>query len=376
MLKNLGHTVYLYAAESSDAPCTELIQTHSLEEIRKTWGDSDRDEKYPRQHFFYETGYDWKREIFRHDFSTEKAVLTKEFYRRSIDEIIKRKRDDHFLLLTQGIYHREIEQGVNLYLTCEPGVGYTGSYAKFRAFESTAVMHYTYGRENAHDPGFCDGKHYDRVIPYYYDPEDFHLKRKKEDYFLYIGRLIRRKGLGIAHLVCKHLNKKLVIAGQGCLSWDGQKLTGIDITLEGGNIEYVGTADPEERDQLMGRATALFLPTLYIEPFGGVHVEAQLCGTPVITTDHGVFVDTVINGINGYRCHTLNDFVRAARKVNTLKPDTIRRHASRFLIDTVQYDFQKWFEDLYRVWLSTKVPQERWLDGNGTGWFWKDTRGQ
>jgi glycosyltransferase involved in cell wall biosynthesis len=48
---------------------------------------------------------------------------------------------------------------------------------------------------------------------------------------------------------------------------------------------------------------------MYLEPFCGVNVEAQLCGTPVISSDYGAFVETVEQMKTGVRCHTLADFL-------------------------------------------------------------------
>lgn len=130
MLLSLGHEVYLYGAEGSDAPCTEFIQTHTLEDIRRTWGDNPP---------VGELGYDWHKGNFRHDFNTKRTPLTGRFMLKCAKEINARKRQDDFLLLSQGQYHKPIADAVKLWLTCEPGVGYRGSFAKYRADRKSVV---------------------------------------------------------------------------------------------------------------------------------------------------------------------------------------------------------------------------------------------
>jgi len=125
MLLSLGHEVFLYGAEGSDAPCTEFIQTHTLRDIRQEWGSGDNR---------YEIGYAWKAGGFRHDFNAARTETTKKYYAACVEEINKRKQPDDFLLLTQGVYQRPVSDAVKLWLTCEPGIGYRGSFARFRAF--------------------------------------------------------------------------------------------------------------------------------------------------------------------------------------------------------------------------------------------------
>lgn len=362
MLMSLGHEVYLYGAEGSDAECTEHIVTHTLDDIRREWGDRDYANKWSPSDPQWDIGYDWKKENFRADFDLKDYSDThKKFVNESIVQINNRRKDDDFLLLTMGYYQRVIAENVNLFLTCEPGIGYTGTYAKFRAYESSALMHYIYGRENP-GGGTCDGTHYNRVIPNYFDPKDFTFCGEKEDYVLFVGRLIRRKGIQIAHQAATHAGKKLVVAGQGATLWDGHKLASNDFSIEGDNIDYVGSVGSEERNRLMGRAQALLCPTIYIEPFGGVNVEAQLCGTPAIATTFGVFRETIEHGKTGFICDTMDDFVKAIKASADLDPKYIRAHAERYLMDNVKMEFEKWFIDLYRVWESTK--------GISSGWSW------
>jgi glycosyltransferase involved in cell wall biosynthesis len=350
MLLSLGHEVYVYGCEGSDVPCTEFIQTHSLNDLRDEWGEGDNR---------YELGYDWHNKGFKHDFNDERTQTTKKFYAECISEIRKRKNDDDFLLIMQGYYHKPIDDAVGLFLTCEPGIGYKGSYSKYKAFESAHLQSYSYGQKNP--TATINGNFYDRVIPNYFDPKDFTFQEKKGDYYLYLGRLIQRKGVEIASLAVEAIGGRLVIAGQGANSWDPKKhrLVTDEFTIEGKHIDFVGYAGPEDRDKLYGGAIATFVPTLYLEPFGGTNVESQLCGTPVITTDFGVFPETVVQGVTGYRCNTLKDFVKATQDVKKLKPKRIRKHAERYLMDNVKWEFQKWFEDLYDVYESAIDPTKK-----------------
>ncbi len=352
MLKSLGHKVILYGAEGSDTDfCSKFVEVVSLEMIRKVYGEGNN---------LFEIGYDWHKEFFKNDFNSKHNEATNTFFQNTIKEINLRKKDDDFLLLTMGSYQKEVADGTKLFLTCEPGIGYRGSWCKYRAFESSYMQNFTYGSEHPRES--INGNNYDVVIPNYYDPSEFEYREKKEDYFLYLGRSIQRKGIEVAHLVSKELGVKLKIAGQGVKSWDGERLVGDDFTITGKNIEYVGHADVEMRSDLMGGAKAVFVPTLYLEPFGGAAVEAQLCGTAVISTDFGVFSETILHGITGYRCHTLSQFVWAARNIDRIRPIDCRTWALRnFSMDRVKFMFNEWFDSLYDVFESAR-------DDNLQGW--------
>jgi glycosyltransferase involved in cell wall biosynthesis len=341
MLMDLGHEVFLYGSEGSSAPCTKLIETHSLKDIRQAWGEGDNR---------FEIGYNWHEKQFKHDINEKKTDTTKKYYLKAIEEINKIKKDDDFLLITQGSYQKPIDDGVKLHLTVEPGIGYRGSYAKFRSFESSYIQYFTYGSE--HPRQSINGAYYDRVIPNYFDEKDFPFYAKKDDYFLFMGRLIIRKGLDTAIKACKALGKKLIVAGQ--IS-DETKYTLFNDPI----VEYVGYADAAKRSKLMGKAKAVFTPSTYLEPFCGVHAEAMLCGTPVLTTNFGAFTDYVVDGLNGYKCNTLQDFVDGARLIDKLDPKIVRASAKQFTLDSVKLEYQRWFQDLYRLLESSQDPSKK-----------------
>lgn len=322
MLTGLGHQVFLYCGEGSDTVATEQIQVVSA---------ADRDRVYGK--------YDWHTEFFKHDPKDECHQI---FNANAIREINRRKEPQDFLLCPMGNYQEPIANAVNL-MTVESGIGYTGVFSKHRVFESYAWMHYIYGLLK--EP---NGSWYDAVIQNYYDPIDFPFstETKKSNYYLFIGRLIQRKGLQIAIETTEKIGAKLIVAGQG----DLKDVEGRDFSSYK-HVEHIGTVGAKDRANLYAHALATFTPTNYIGPFEGVAVESQLCGTPVITTDWGVFAETVQHGKTGYRCHTFDDFVWSALNAPYLNPVDCHKWAlENYSLNRVQWKYQEYFTKLHDLW--------------------------
>lgn len=346
MLMSLGHEVYFYGAEGSEVECTEFIQIQTLANIRKAWGD-------PEYKGTEELGYDWRSEYgfnFRGETEVQMGAL-KYFAVNAVFEIERRAKADHFILL-QGGAHKVISEtlGDRYMLKVEPGIGYRHCIEKFRAYESFFAMHYSYGMEAERDGEVRHGRFYDRVIPNYFDLSLYPFSDKKDDYFCFVGRLVGYKGVHIAVKTAHELKKAIKIAGQG----------GFESIVP--EVEFVGYADSAKRAELLSHAKATFVPTIYLEPFGGVAIESMLCGTPVITTNYGVFPEYVINGFNGYRCNMFYDFVEAGKKLWDFKPEQYKAISDwareRYDMEVLKWEYQTWFSDLYSFYESVTMKKE------------------
>jgi glycosyltransferase involved in cell wall biosynthesis len=321
MMKDRGHTVYLYGGEKNEAPCDEHIVCVS---------EADRAAHVGDRHFT-SASFDYSLPFWNRA-NTKMAA-----------EIAKRAEKKDFICIIGGYSQKPIADALPHMITVEFGVGYGGTFSKYRVFESYAWMHTCYGAATMGKPHDADGSWWDAVIPGYLDPAMFPFSAEKDDYYLFIGRLIDRKGYRIAADVCADLGARLVVAGQG-------------VPPEG--TEYVGVVGPEERGRLMSRAKAVFVPTIYLEPFGNVNIEAQACGTPVITTDWGAFTETVVHGITGFRCRTFGEFKRAAIDAAHLDPHKIRqRTINKYGLDTVSKQYEDYFMRLLHLW------DDGWYEG-------------
>jgi glycosyltransferase involved in cell wall biosynthesis len=206
--------------------------------------------------------------------------------------------------------------------------------------------------------GLCDarcspkGERYHVVIPHFFDPEELPLNTgPRGDHFLFVGRLIKYKGLRIAVEACNRISTTLRIAGQGVKSYSPGRLEAQDGMVHEGNIEYIGSIGPEQRGKEMGQAKAVFVPSEYAEPFGNVAVEAQFCGTPVITTEWEAFPETFEHGRSGWRCRRLDHFVWAAENLRQFDPAYIsQRAASLHSMEAVKPRYQEYFEMLSELW--------------------------
>lgn len=309
--------MYHYGHIDSEVECTEKVHITDNEVLKKAYGD-----------------YDWKKNFFKHN-NGDYAHQT--FYQRAITEVGKRKQRGDFLLMFWG--QRPVYEAHKDLIGVEPGIGcFNELFAPFNVFESYAVMNVVYGMAKNKLPAW-----YDCVIPNYFDPSDFEFREKKSGYLLFLGRLIQNKGLMIAVDIAKRTGKKLIIAGQGSYE-----------SILGGppppNVEVVGYADNEKRRELLAGASALIQATYYSEPFGGCVVEAYFSGTPVITTDWGVFNETVLHGVTGYRCRTMDHFIWAVNNIDKISPRACYDWAMKnYSMDRVVLMYEEYFKMLQDV---------------------------
>lgn len=321
MLKANGHAVYFYGVEGSEVNCDGFYPVSTQEILRQTYGQRESTTRF----------YSWTSNDLAHRVFNENAIRA----------ISQNKRERDILLTPMGLDQKPISDAVNL-ITVEPGIGYEGvSPTAFHVFESYAWMHYYYGKS-----GIENGGWYDAVIPNYYDPADFPYQPKKQNYLLYLGRITGRKGVQIASEAAKATGNELYVVGQGALD---NPQEGLALGSET-HIHYHAAVGPEERAELLGSAKAVLMPTCYIEPFGSVCMEAQFCGTPVITTDWGAFPETVLHGVTGYRCRCFEEFCWAIKNIGQIKPENCRRWAEEnYGMAHAAKMYEEYFQRLYRL---------------------------
>ena len=328
MMSDRGHEIIHYGHEDSDVICKEHVTVITNKDLEIAYGN-----------------YDWRKSFFIYDLNDH---AYKTFYKNAITEIGKRKQRNDFLLPFWGYGIKPVCDAHTDLICVEPGIGYSyGHFAPFKVFESYAIYHAYLGLESV---GTCKQNWYDVVIPNYFDLNDFVYNEDKEDYFLFIGRVYEGKGINIAIQVTKAIGAKLIIAGQGSL-----KDMGYDSVPD--HVTEIGYVDIDTRKELLSKAKATFVASLYNEPFAGVMIESLLSGTPVITTDWGAFTENNIHGLTGYRCRTFEQFIWAANNIHNIKPKDCRFWAeTNFSFDKVGLIYEEYFKSILNIF-------------NGDGWY-------
>lgn len=332
MMRAHGYRVVLYGSEINDAECDDhviIMEEHK----RQEWFGVR-----PFNTVLTPLEWDQAQPYWRH------ANV------RTVEGLLERAHERDILCLTSGWPQLPVANALPFLTVAEWAIGYEGVLPEsFRAFESSAWMHHVYGLQHERL-----GRFYDTVIPNFFDRDDFpRLGDGAGGYLLYLGRLVHRKGVNVAWQIARRTGRKLIVAGPGALEHRPGYIRAPELELEGDpeQLEYVGEVGPAARAELLEHAHALLVPTLYLEPFGGVAVEAMLAGTPVITSDFGAFRETVDDGHTGFRFRTLADAARAVEAAGELDRAKIRDYAlDRFSLEAVGPMFDRWFTDLDGLW--------------------------
>jgi glycosyltransferase involved in cell wall biosynthesis len=351
MMISRGFEVYHYGVETSESNATKQIDL-----LTKTEWEDLRIKSYKHLHPELSiddvTKYLSNKQNFVGDLANYSTPLYEEFNRRlniSLKENYRSRATD-IVCLPFGKSHKSAFVKLNT-VCVESGIGYPDSFENFRIFESYAKLHQTLALEKKK----C--QHYWFVIPNYYNVLEWPLNLNPDKKTIgYFGRICYIKGCNIISALAKKFpNVNFVICGQG----DPDPYTN-----DNENIIYKPPIHGIERGDYLSSLTALIAPSMYLEPFCGVNVEAQLCGTPVISNDFGAFVETVEPFKTGMLCHTLADFCLAVQMALDDKFDRkyINERATK-LYD--MYNVGKKYEYVFKTILDVS-------NGKG-GWYSQDS---
>ena len=237
-------------------------------------------------------------------------------------EIEKRKSSGDLIICFFGIDNKIACDMNPECKVVEPSIGYraNGIFAPYRVFTSYANMHMFYGERGM----LMNPSWFDTVIGNPFTINEFEYCEEKDDYFLFLGRVVEEKGIHLAIQATEKTGKKLVIAGPA------NDLKHLNYDKIPKHVELVGYADPEKRKQLLKKAKGLLGLTYYVEPFGNMVIESNLCGTPVITTDWGAFPEIVLEGETGYRIRDFKSLCQAIDNVDNISPFECREWGSNF----------------------------------------------
>lgn len=143
------------------------------------------------------------------------------------------------------------------------------------------------------------------------------------NYIAYLGRIIEPKGVHLAIQAVKKYNRtakvpiKLKIAGKhySDATKDNYWNTKIKPELDD-DIQYVEFISSDtEKNELLGNASALIIPSLFEEPFGMVMIEALACGTPLIGLSSGAIPEVIKDNQTGVLVEKQSDEAQTIEKL-------------------------------------------------------------
>lgn len=344
MFSKLGHIVFHYGHECSEVNCYEHITVTNDEVLKRAYPNHDM--RTPPKN------------------ARPDDIAFRYFHANAERELRKRVQPDDIVLSLFGWGDKPLCDRIRD-LPChivEASIGYPDSFNDYRVFQSPSKMHFERGRASAvvkmrHKyPDSEPAKNYrtwetltenvpdikSTVIPPMYDPRDIEYSPNHKGYMLLIGRVDPCKGLDIAIKLAEYTGDQLIVAGPG-------DINSANVPIPK-NVEYVGVLDLKGRSDAYRDARVVVLPSRFLEPGMNTHIEANGAGKPIIVPDHGITMDYVIQGFNGFKCQPddFADFVEAYENIEIIKPENCRDYAMNFSLDRISLMYHEYFHKIIR----------------------------
>ncbi|HNR53174.1 MAG TPA: glycosyltransferase [Candidatus Dojkabacteria bacterium] len=171
---------------------------------------------------------------------------------------------------------------------------------------------------------------------------------RKENWFLYMGRVETYKGVDLAIKACAMADVPLKIGGTGDHLEQMQELVK-DMNAKG-LIKFLGYISDDEKINLLSRCRALIFPVRN-EDFGMIPVEANAAGTPVIAYREGGVLETISEDnpktgvfFDKYDVETLAETLKNF-KDSSYDPDNCRKQADNFAAEIFMYKLRNYVKE-------------------------------
>jgi len=184
------------------------------------------------------------------------------------------------------------------------------------------------------------------------DSHQFFPQADEPPYLAFLGRMSPEKGPHHAITIAKAVGLPLKLAGKVDVVDVEYFETQVKPHIDNEQIQFLGEANHQQKNQLMGRAVATLFPITWSEPFGLVMIESMAAGTPVIAINLGAANEVVADGKTGFICKTVEDCIAAVDKIPTIDRTACRQHVeSRFSVRQMVDGY----ESVYRQILADRV---------------------
>jgi len=197
-----------------------------------------------------------------------------------------------------------------------------------------------------------------RTIHHGVDLSQYRLRRKKQPYLSFLGRIAPIKGTHLAIQIAQEAGIPLKIAGEVQPIFRDYFEREVKPHIDGKFIEYLGEADLETKNELLGNSLAMLFPIQWDEPFGLVLIEAMACGTPVLALPGGSVAEIVEEGVSGWIGRSVADLARRVATVDKdFLPAKVRAYVERnFSLERMVGHYAKCYREAVNRGFGIELP--------------------
>lgn len=172
-------------------------------------------------------------------------------------------------------------------------------------------------------------------------------KYRDEGYYLFLGRLVKEKGIRCLLDAWRQLEKEmgkntppLIIAGSG-----SEESLVREAVEKSQCIQFRNFVEGSEKEELIAGCRAMLAPSIWWEPLGLVTYEAYDYNKPVIAASSGGLTETIQDRTTGF-LHASDDSQELMKKV--------------LLMEELSSEERYGMGQAGRAWLLDKASPERW----------------